>query len=415
MKILVLGAGIAGVTAAYALARDGHEVTVIDRQLIAGNETSFANAGLISPGHAYSWASPAAPKLLAKSLFRGDTAIRFRPLLDLRQWSFALGFLANCTTALARANTARKVRLCLYSQRMLAEFAAETGIAFDRQSKGLIYLYRTPEALDVAIGRMRVLTEGGVRLDRLDRAAIARTEPALAHVAHEFAGALHCPSDESGDCHLFTSRLAEACSGRGVAFRFGVTVTALRAEGDCVVAAATDQGDIAADAFVLAFGPYSPHLARTIGVPLNIYPVKGYSVTLAVDGRNAAPSIGGVDEASLVGWSRLGDRLRMTSVAEIGGYSTAHAPADFAAILAAGRRLFPDGADFSRPAMWAGLRPMTPSSLPLIGRTRHRNLWLDTGHGSLGWTMSCGTAMLTADLIAGRTPAIDASPFIYAG
>jgi len=411
MKIIVLGAGVVGVTAAYQLARDGHDVTVVDRQPVAGNETSWGNAGLVSPGHAYSWASPAAPRALIRSLFHDDTALRWRPNADPRLWAFSLGFLWNCTTRKARANTFIKAKFARYSQQMLGRVAAEAGIAFDRTARGLIYLYGTQEALDAAARRMAVIAEAGVTLEVLDAKRACAIEPALAAGSRGFAGAIYAPTDESGDCNLFTLNLAAWCAAHGVAFRYGTTIERLVASGGRIERVVTDKGDLTADAYVLSLGSYSPFLARQVGVSLPIYPVKGYSMTIPIDGRNGAPAIGGVDEASLLGWSRLGDRLRLTSIAEISGYDVGHATEDFAGILAAARALFPDAADWPRAVYWAGLRPMTPTSLPIIGRSRQDNLWLNTGHGSLGWTLSNGSARALADLIAGRRAEHDVASF----
>lgn len=411
MKIIVLGAGVVGITSAYHLARDGHQVTVIDRQPVAANETSWGNAGLVSPGHAYSWASPTAPRKLIGSLFRDDTALRWRPNLDPRMWAFSLGFLWNCTTARARANTFVKAKFARYSQHQIGEVAAETGIAFDRTAAGLIYCYRTAEALEASVKRMEVIVDAGIKLGVVDARRAIEIEPALANASHSFAGAIYAPTDEQGDCNLFTKNLADWLAAHGVTFRYGTTIQRLVASGGRIERVVTDKGDQTADAYVLSLGSFSPFLARTVGLSLPIYPVKGYSVTVPIGGRNGAPAIGGVDEGSLVGWSRLGDRLRLTSIAEISGYGTGHTPHDFKGILAGAKALFPEGADWPRAVYWAGLRPMTPTSLPIIGRARHDNLWLNTGHGSLGWTLSCGSSRSLADLIAGRKPGHDIASF----
>jgi D-amino-acid dehydrogenase len=240
----------------------------------------------------------------------------------------------------------------------------------------------------------------------MDPAQAAEVDPALAPVRDRLAGAIFAPTDESGDARLFTLGLAEACASRGVAFRYGETIRGFRMAGDAVEAVVTDRGEAAADAFVLALGVYSPHLARQLGARLPIYPVKGYSVTLPVAGRNNAPKIGGVDEDNLVAYARFGDRLRLTATAEFAGYSTEHTPSDFGHMLSAARDLFPDGGDYGQPSYWAGLRPMTPEGTPILGRGRHRNVYFNTGHGHMGWTMACGTGRITADLVAGRTPEI---------
>jgi len=406
MRILVMGAGVVGVTAAYALLRDGHEVSVVERHPEAAAETSFGNAGMVAPGHAYAWSSPKAPKILLKSLFRDDQAMRFRPSLDPRLWSWSLKFLGQCTAERARVNTLRKHRLCMYSQGALKAIVAETGVAYDGNQGGLLYLHRSQQAFDTAVANMAILTGDGQQLEVADRARVAEIDPALAPVKEQFAGAIYCPTDESGDARLFTQALAGIAAARGVAFHYGTTVRRIESEGDRVTKVATDKGDFAADAFVLSLGCQSPFLAAPLGVDLPIYPIKGYSVTLPVAGRNNPPRIGGVDEQNLVAYCPLGQRLRVTATAELSGYDTSHKPSDFRHMRATIRGLFPEGADHDQPQYWAGLRPMTPQGTPIFGLGRQRNLYMNTGQGHMGWTMAAGSARIVADLIAGRTPEI---------
>ena len=406
VKAVILGAGLMGVTTAWELAREGHAVTVIDRQPGPARETSFANAGLVAPGHALTWANPRAPKILLKSLFRDDQALRLKPSADLRLWAWCLRFLANCGAERSAANTARKLKLCVYSQQALRELTAATGITYDGIRKGLLYVYRDPASLARGIANTRVLRDGGQRMDTLNADEIVRIEPALAAGAARLAGGLYCPDDESGDAHLFVTALAEKCRQLGVTFRFDTTIQGFDVATDRVEQVMTDRGPEPGDIFVLALGSYSPLLGRALGLRLPVYPIKGYSVTVPANGSDT-PDVGGVDENNLVAWCRIGERLRLTATAEFSGYSTAHSPADFRAMLNAARELFPHGGDYQRPSYWACLRPMTPSGLPIFGRGRHRNLWLNTGQGHMGWTMACGSARITADLIAGRRPAID--------
>ncbi|CAE7364455.1 dadA2 [Symbiodinium necroappetens] len=406
MHIVVLGSGVVGVATAWSLQRDGHAVTVIDRAEEPAAFTSFANAGLVAPGHAYAWSSPGAPRMLLRSLWRGDQALRFRPNLDPALWRWTWKFLRQCTAERAALNTARKARLCLYSQSLLHEVVAASGVTYDARNGGLLYLYRRPESFTGALERMRLLTDQGIALESLTAGRTVALEPALAPLRDSLAGAIFAPGDESGDARLFTLGLAKACEAGGAVFRFGETVQGFRLDGGAVQAVVTDKGEVAADAFVLALGVYSPQIARQLGARLPIYPVKGYSVTLPVAGRNRAPSLGGVDEDNLVAYARFGERLRITATAEFAGYGTGHRPADFSRMLAVARDLFPQGGDYRQPSYWAGLRPMTPEGTPLLGRGRHANLYFNTGHGHMGWTMACGTAGLTADLIAGRKPAI---------
>ncbi|AWU96927.1 D-amino acid dehydrogenase [Azospirillum ramasamyi] len=406
MKVIVMGSGVVGVTTAYCLLKDGHEVTVVERHDGAADETSFANAGLVAPGHAYTWASPKAPKILLKSLWRNDQALRFRLRLDPALWSWSLKFLDNCRAERVAVNTARKVRLCLYSQDMLHEVVEDTGVAFDGAKGGLLYLYRNPAAFEAGVAKMKILTDNGLPLEVVDRDRAAAIDPALQPTKDRIVGGIYAPSDESGDARLFTRNLADWCAERGVRFLYGTTIRGVETAAGEVTGLLTDKGRLTADAYVLALGCQSAALAKPLGLSLPIYPIKGYSVTVPVAGRNNAPRIGGVDEENLVAYAPMGDRLRITATADFAGYDKRHSPADFQTMLGAARDLFPDAADYSRPSYWAGLRPMTPEGTPIFGRGRQRNLFLNTGHGHMGWTMSCGSARITADLIAGRTPAI---------
>ncbi len=406
MRILVLGGGVIGVTAAYALMKEGHEVTVIDRNAGAAEETSFANAGLIAPGHAYAWASPRAPKILFKSLYRDNQALRFRPSADPRLWAWSLRFLRECTAERARINTQRKHRLCLYSQRAFEELVTETGVAYDGEAGGLLYLYRQAESFDKAAAKIEVLTEGGQALEVIDADRAAQIDPALAPVKEKFSGAIYCPSDASGDAHLFTRALGDLCADQGVMFAYDTAVERIEVSGSRVDQVVTTRGRYDADAYVFALGAQSAIVARTIGITLPIYPIKGYSATVPVAGRGNPPRIGGVDEDNLTAYCRMGDRLRVTATAEFSGYDNSHKPSDFEGMLAIAKDLFPEGGDFEQPSYWACLRPMTPRGAPIFGRARYDNLYLNVGHGHMGWTMAAGSARITADLIAGRTPEI---------
>jgi D-amino-acid dehydrogenase len=406
MKILVMGAGVIGVTTAYRLLKDGHEVTLVERNETAAEETSATNAGLIAPGHSYAWASPKAPGMLLRSLWRDDQALRFKPRLDPRLWAWSLSFLHQCTAERARANTLRKHRLCLYSQAAFREITAETGVAYDGSDGGLLYLYRSAESFEQGAAHTAILAEDGQDLRAIDRDEVARIDPALAPVRHKIAGAVYCPTDGSGDARLFTLGLADACAGMGGRFLTGTSIRGIETEGDQVTRVVTDRGEERAEAYVMALGCESPILARRLGVALPIYPVKGYSVTLPVGGSDTPPGIGGVDEDNLVAYTRLGERLRITATAEFAGYDLAHKPADFRFMLGAARDLFPEGGQWDRPDYHACLRPMTPEGSPIFGLGAQRNLYYNVGHGHMGWTMACGAARITADLVAGRVPEI---------
>lgn len=426
MRIAVLGAGVVGVAAAYQLQKDGHEVVVVDRAEGPATFTSFANAGLVAPSHAFAWASPKAPRMMLRSLWRGDQAIRFRPQFTRAQTRWVRRFLGQCTAERAVINTRRKLRLCTYSQAVLQEVVGETALEYDGRRGGLLYFYRSQASFDAAVKKSALLAEADIPVDPLDRDAVVAMEPALAGARDQIAGGVHAPTDESGDAHLFTRRLAEACEARGVEFRFGEEVVGFDRIGDDVRAVKTvrpghaagagrgaAENRVAADAFVLCLGVMSPQLAKELAIDLPIYPVKGYSMTLPITDAAAAPRIGGVDEDNLMAYCPMGERLRVTSTAEIAGYSDAHRPEDFHQMRARAKGLLGDVADFSQPKYWAGLRPMTPTGMPVIDRSPASNFWLNTGHGHMGWTMANGSARILADLVGQRRPAIEREGMRY--
>ncbi len=413
MRVVVLGAGVIGVTTAYQLAQDGHEVTVIEREAEAANCTSFGNAGLVTPGHAYAWASPRAPGMMWRSLINGDQAIKFRPRLDRRQWRWVAGFLRECTAERARINTINKMRLCRYSQSMLGEVVAETGITYDRGQGGIVYFYRSAKTFAPAAAKARLLASEGVPVQILDSAAVLARDPGLGAAADQIAGALFVPSDESGDCRKFTQGLAKVCVDRGVTFRWSTNVIGIDIAGGQIARVLTDKDPVSADAYVVCLGVAAPQLLERLDIHLPIYPVKGYSLTVPVTDRSALPRIGGVDEDNLLAYCPMGDRLRITATAEIAGYSNAHKPSNFAVMTVRAQKLFPRGLDYARASHWAGLRPMTPTGMPVIDRTPYDNLWLNCGHGHIGWTMANGSARVLADLVAQRAPAISREGMRY--
>ncbi len=406
MRVLVLGGGVVGVTTAYQLQRDGHEVVLVERLDDVARDTSQGNAGMIAPGHSFVWSSPRAPWILLKSLVLKNQALRFKPSLDPHLWTWSLRFLAQCTAARARVNTLRKHQIAVYSQRVLRETLAAEPIDYDRNTRGILYFYRDAASLEAGVAHMQILAEDGQRIEVLNRAQVLAQEPALAAAGDRITGGILCPTDETGDCAMFTRGMAAICRTRGVDIRTGVTVQAIEAAGDAVTGVRTSAGTLTADAYVLALGCQSPFLTRPLGVDLPIYPIKGYSLTIPIGNHRAPPTMAVLDENNLVAVSRFGDRIRVTATAEFAGYDTSHRPADFAHMTSVARELYPDGADYARAEMWAGLRPMTPDNLPIIGRKRHRNLWYNTGHGHIGWTMSHGSARLVADLMAGRSTEI---------
>ncbi|MCO6416216.1 D-amino acid dehydrogenase [Siccirubricoccus sp. KC 17139] len=407
MRVIVLGSGVVGVTSAWFLAKAGHEVTVLDRQKAAGMETSFANAGQVSPGYSAPWAGPGIPVKALKWLM-----MRYRPLViwpqleqGLYRW---LGqMLANCTAAAYGLNKGRMVRLAEYSRDVLKELRAETGIAYDQRMQGTLQLFRTQKQLDAVGEDTAVLDQFQVPYELLDPAGCIGAEPALGRVADKFVGGLRLPGDETGDAHVFTQRLAALAAAAGVTFRYGVTVQGLETEAGEVVGVATDQGRFTADRYVVAMGSYSPALLRPLGVQVPVYPVKGYSLTLPITKEEAAPVSTVMDETYKVAITRLGDRIRVGGTAELAGFSLKlRAPRRETLAHSVGD-LFPEGGDLAKASFWTGLRPMTPDGTPVVGPTRYRNLYLNTGHGTLGWTMACGSGRLLADLLTGRAPEIE--------
>lgn len=406
MRVLVMGGGVVGVTTAYQLQQDGHEVVLLERHPEVAQETSWGNAGMIAPGHSFVWSSPRAPWTLLKSLVLKDQALRFRPSADPRLWTWSMRFLAQCTEAKARVNTLLKHRLATYSQRVLQETLAVEAIDYDRSTRGILYFYRDQASLEAGVKHMQILADDGQEIRVLDRAEMLALEPSLERVRDKIAGAIHCPTDETGDCNKFARGLAAKCIARGAEYRANTPITGIEVSGDEVVGVHAAGQAFKADIYVMALGNQSPILARTIGVDLPIYPIKGYSLTVPVGNHKAPPTIASIDENNLVAISRFGDRVRVTATAEFAGYDTSHKPTDFAFMKSVVQELYPDGGDYHRAEMWAGLRPMTPTNLPIFGRKRHRNLFYNTGHGHIGWTMSHGSARITADLIAGRAPAL---------
>lgn len=409
MKTIVLGGGVVGVTTAYYLAKEGHEVSVVDGANDLATGATGGNAGLIAPGHSFAWASPNAPRMLVRSLFGHETAIRVKPKPDLRLYAWGLRFLRECTLARAQQNTLTKLRLCQYSQRCLDDLADEESLQYAQVNKGVLYLYRDEKELEVGEKKMQLLADHGQKIETLDAQGVVALEPTLAPVRDKIVGAVYGMSDGSGDSELFTSEVAKICEKLGTTFYLGTRVTGLTSDGDRVTGVVTEDGILRADNYVLSFGVESPKIAKTIGVRIPIYPAKGYSVTFPIGDTNVAPVIGGVDEELLVAWSRLGDSLRMTSTAEFAGYDRTWKPKDFSNIFKMAQTLFPDAADYSRGRYRSCLRPMTPDGPPILGRGRHENLYYNTGHGHMGWTMACGSSRAVVDVMTSQKPEIDMS------
>lgn len=406
MKIIVLGSGVIGVTSAYYLAKAGHEVTVIDRQPAAGLETSFANAGEVSPGYAAPWAGPGVPAKAVKWLLMRHSPLVVRPALDPQMWRWMFQMLANCNQKSYAINKGRMVRLAEYSRDCLVELRADTGIAYDERSQGTLQVFRTQKQLDGAAGDIAVLKQYGVPYSLLDPKGCEAAEPALARVREKFVGGLQLPGDETGDCFKFTQSLARMAQQLGVTFRHGVSIDRLVRDKGQITSVHTSMGELKADAFVLALGSYSPILLREIGLRIPVYPVKGYSITIPVADAAGAPESTVMDETFKVAITRLGDRIRVGGTAEIAGYDLTLRAARRDTLLHSVTDLFPRGGDTRETNFWCGLRPMTPDGTPVIGPTAVTNLFLNTGHGTLGWTMACGSARVLADLMSGRKPDI---------
>ncbi len=407
MKVLVLGGGVVGVTSAWYLAGAGHEVTLLDRQPATGLETSFANAGQVSPGYSAPWAGPGVPTKAIKWLLMRHRPFVMWPRPDPQLLHWLRLMLANCTEAAYHVNKGRMVRLAEYSRDCLRDLRHETAITYDDRQAGTLQVFRTQKQLDHVGEDTAVLDEGGVPYEVLDRDGCVRTEPALAAVREKFVGGLRLPGDETGDAFKFTQRLAAMAAERGVIFRHGVTVTGLATEGGRIEAVETDAGRFTADRYVLALGSYSPLLLRTVGIEVPVYPVKGYSLTLPITDEAAAPVSTVMDETYKVAITRLGDRIRVGGTAELAGYSKTLRGPRRATLEHSVGDLFPHGGDVSGATFWTGLRPMTPDGTPIIGPTKYDNLFLNTGHGTLGWTMACGSGRLLADLVSNRRPNIE--------
>ncbi|MSQ52259.1 MAG: D-amino acid dehydrogenase [Betaproteobacteria bacterium] len=411
MKVLVLGAGVIGTTSAWYLARAGHEVLVVDRQPEPALETSFANGGQISVSHAQPWANPGAPFKILKWLGREDAPLLFRPSFDPVQWLWGMRFLLECLPHRTRRNTANALSLARYSARMLGELRDETGIAYDGQTRGILQLFFSVRDFEEACALLAPLREQGLELREQSAAQCVALEPSLAGAAVRIYGGIHAPGDESGDARLFTTRLAEQARAAGVQFRFNVNVRGIQIAAGRVerVIIDIDSGideSLRADATVVALGSYSPLLLRKIGISIPVYPVKGYSLTLPLSAGEDAPHMSLSDDSHKMAFSRLGGQLRVAGTAELNGYDTSLNEARCAALLRRTRQLFPRIGHDNEAQYWTGLRPATPSNQPLIGRTRYPNLYLNTGHGTLGWTLACGSGRVLADVIANRKPEI---------
>ncbi|WP_313256317.1 D-amino acid dehydrogenase [Stenotrophomonas acidaminiphila] len=406
MRVLILGSGVIGTTSAWYLRQAGHEVTVVDRQPGPALETSFANAGQLSFGYTSPWAAPGVPLKAIKWLFQEHAPLAIRPTADIAQYRWLWQMLRNCTAGRYAINKARMVRMSDYSRDCINELRAATGIDYEGRQLGTTQLFRTQQQLDAAAQDIEVLRQYGVPYEVLDRQGIIRVEPALAGTADTLVGALRLPEDQTGDCQLFTHKLAALAAAAGVEFRFDQDVAGLQHDGDRITGVRIGGRLETADRYVVALGSYSPQLLAPLGMRLPVYPLKGYSLTLPITDPAMAPTSTILDESYKVAVTRFQDRIRVGGMAEVAGFDLSLDPRRRATLEKVVGDLYPHGGDLSRAEFWTGLRPATPDGTPVVGATPYRNLFLNTGHGTLGWTMAAGSGRYLADLMDGRTPQI---------
>ncbi len=407
MNIIILGAGVVGVTSAWYLAKAGHSVTVIDRQPAAALETSFANAGEVSPGYSSPWAAPGIPVKAMKWLFMKHSPLIIQPTLDPAALRWIGQMLSNCTSQRYAINKSRMVRIAEYSRDCLMALREETGIQYDQRTQGTLEVFRTQKQFD-GIGKdVAVLKAGGVAYEILDRDGCAAVEPGLSTSKDKIVGGLRLPGDETGDCFMFTTELAKLAEQAGVKFLYDTGITRPITEGNRVKAVETTKGLIEADVFIGALGSYTPQFLKRLDIDLPVYPVKGYSITVPIIDATRAPVSTVMDEAHKIAMTRLGDRIRVGGMAEIAGFSKSLPAKRQATLTHSIEDLFGGAGDQSQAKFWSGLRPMTPDGTPVIGATRYSNLYLNTGHGTLGWTMACGSARVLSDIVSGNKPEIE--------
>jgi len=407
MRIVVLGAGIIGVTTAYYLAQLGAEVEVLDRQRGPGLETSFANAGELSYGMTSPWAAPGIPWKAVKWMFMKHRPLFIRPSMSPMMWKWCAQMLANCNAESYARNKGRMVRISNYSRDSLTELMNELPIDFELQELGTLQLFRKQKQAEASKADQQILAKYDSPFEVLDRDGCIAAEPGLIHVADKFVGGLRLTADRTGDCRMFTEALAEKAAGMGVKFRYNVNINSVAMEKNRIVGIDTSIDRVSADRYVCSMGPYAPILLKTIGVHIPVYPIKGYSITLPITDPEAAPRSTIMDETYKVAVTRLGDRIRVAGQAIITGYNTELRSDATESVRHVVSDLFPRGGDVSKAEGWTGLRPMTPDGTPVIGPTRYDNLFLNTGHGTLGWTMACGSARIVADIVMGKKPDID--------
>jgi len=407
MKVVIAGSGVIGITTAYYLAKEGHDVTVIDRQDGAALETSYANAGMLSTGYSAPWAAPGIPLKAIKWLSSKHSPLIINKVFDKRMISWVSKMLMNCTSTRYDLNKSRLLRLAKYSQQEFAALQSDTSISFDQQAQGTLQLFRKAEGLKATATDIEILAKHDIEANVLSIDECIAVEPGLDRVRHKIAGGLHIPADETGDCFKFTNELQQLAKDSGVVFKYGVEIESFEHKSNTITGIKTSEGMITADKYVMAMGSYSPLFLRPLGINVPIYPVKGYSLTIPVDNADAAPVSTIMDETYKVAITRLGDRIRVGGTAELTGYNTDTPEKRRNTVDHVISDLFPDACDVSKAEFWAGLRPMTPDGPPIIGESPFSNLFLNTGHGTLGWTLSCGSSRLLCDIMNGKQTAID--------
>ena len=407
MQVIVLGGGVIGLTSAWYLAQAGHEVTVIDRQLNSGEETSFANAGQISYGYSSPWAAPGVPIKALKWLIQKHAPLKIKPGMSPDLYLWASKMLANCNQTSYQLNKSRMLRVANYSRDCLIELRQHHAIDYEGRQQGTLQVFRSHAQIDAVAKDIKLLQESGTRYQELDVQACIQAEPALAHVKEKLVGGLRLPDDETGDCYLFCQQLVTLAKQAGISFKFGVEISGLKRTDGKISSVSTSAGELKADAYVVALGSYSAGLLAPLGVSVPVYPVKGYSLTLPITDEKLAPISTVMDETYKVAITRFNQRIRVAGTAELSGYNLDLSEQRKETIAMVVNDLFPGGGDIGKAEFWTGLRPMTPDGTPIIGKTPIPNLFTNTGHGTLGWTMACGSGKLLADRVSGRTPDID--------
>lgn len=407
MTTIVMGGGIIGVTTAYYLNTLGEEVIVLERNRNTGEETSFQNGALLAPGHSHSWANPGAAWTLLKSIFQEHPAVRFKFSFDPQLWRWVFNFLPNCTEQKFTANTLRTFRCMNEGLSELRTLCAETGIQYDGNDHGILYLFRSEHSFEQRKHDWTLLQDRGLKLEQVSAKQCAEIEPTLQPVKHKIGGGFFSPDEAAGDAFVFTQELARYCAQQGVEFRYSTSVKSILTKNGQVTGIHTDKEVFSADHYVLALGPYAPIFTKPIGIHLPIWPVKGYTITIPIASHHEPPRVGVIEEDNLVSFAHLGDRFRIGSEAEFAGYDRSYVDTNFHKVLSVSKDLFPNLGDYTQPRYWACLRPVSAGGPPILGETPISNLFLNVGHGAAGWTEACATSRAVAEIVSGQTPTLN--------